>query len=69
MSFGCRKARRTVNVSVFGHGIAVNGAGDVCITGDTWSADFPTTAGAYKTALSGRYSDVFVAKLNLGGAR
>jgi hypothetical protein len=52
-----------------GHGIAVDGAGDVYITGDTWSADFPTTAGAYKTTISGRHSDAFVAKLNLGGAR
>jgi hypothetical protein len=50
-----------------GNGIAVNDAGDVYITGATWSTTFPVTPGAYQVtdkATSG--STVFVAKLNPG---
>ncbi len=31
------------------HGIALDGAGSAYLTGDTTSADFPTTAGAFDT--------------------
>jgi hypothetical protein len=50
------------------HGIAVGSSGNAYITGNTWSADFPVTAGAYNTIHRRYSSDAFVAKLNLGGA-
>ncbi|HEY6393466.1 MAG TPA: SBBP repeat-containing protein, partial [Bryobacteraceae bacterium] len=43
-------------------GIAVDGSGYAYITGNTYSADFPVTFGAYHTS-----GDVFVTKLNPGG--
>lgn len=51
----------------FGLGIAVDSTGDVYVTGGTQSADFPTTAGAFQTALAGS-TDVFVTKLNDTGS-
>jgi len=51
----------------WGYGVAANAAGEVFVTGWTGSANFPVTAGAYQTALSGMYSDVFVTKLNATG--
>ena len=48
-------------------GIAVDAAGSAYLTGDTSSADFPTTAGAFDTTLGG-YADAFVTKLDPGGA-
>jgi len=36
-----------------GHGIAVDGAGNTYITGETGSADFPTTSGAFQTVCNG----------------
>lgn len=53
----------------FGNSIALDSAGNAYVTGETLSANFPTTAGALDTAFnaSGR-SDAFVAKLNPQGS-
>ena len=48
-------------------GIAVDAAGNAYVTGSTGSANFPVTAGALKTTLSGS-SDAFLAKLNPSGS-
>lgn len=47
-------------------GIAADGAGNAYVTGYTYSANFPTTAGAFQTSLGGSSSTVnaFVTKLN-----
>ena len=45
-----------------GYGIAVDAAGSAYVTGNTASADFPTTAGAFDTTFNGNY-DAFVTKL------
>src|SRR5207244_10403011 len=50
-----------------GTGIAVDAAGNAYVTGDTNSADFPTTAGAFQTTSSGG-TDAFVTKLNPAGS-
>jgi len=50
-----------------GRGIAVDAAGCAYVTGETESADFPTTPGAYDTTYS-TYYDVFVTKLNPAGS-
>lgn len=47
-----------------GNGIAIDSHGNAYITGVTFSADMPTTAGAFQTTLKGA-SDAFVAKLPL----
>ena len=49
-----------------GLGIAVDAAGKVVLTGETWSADFPTTAGAFDATYNGN-GDAFVSKLNPAG--
>ncbi|MFB3896913.1 MAG: SBBP repeat-containing protein [bacterium] len=48
-------------------GIAVDSAGNVYITGDTNSLDFPTTPGAFATSYRG-YGDAFITKLNPTGS-
>jgi hypothetical protein len=49
-----------------GNGITVDSAGNVYITGKTYSTDFPATPGALDTTLSGG-RDAFVTKLNAAG--
>ena len=52
-----------------GAGIAVDSSGAAYVAGATLSHDFPTTPGAFDTALNGPYSvDVFVSKLNAVGS-
>ena len=49
------------------NGVAVDGSGNVYVTGDTSSTDFPVTAGAFQsTNHGGMYGATFVTKLNLG---
>jgi hypothetical protein len=59
----------------FGTGIAVDAAGAAYVTGQTGSADFPTTPGAFQTTLAGGgdcggrpCDDAFVVKLTADGS-
>ncbi|RKD34042.1 hypothetical protein BET01_12865 [Lacrimispora algidixylanolytica] len=45
----------------YGYGIAIGPDGAIYTTGVTFSADFPTTTGAYQTTLIGS-GDAFVTK-------
>ena len=45
-----------------GHGVDVDAAGNIYVTGTT-SSPFPVTSGAYDTTYNGGTSDVFVAKI------
>jgi hypothetical protein len=49
-----------------GRAIAVDGAGNTYVTGDTTSGNFPTTAGSFRQTLSG-LTDAFVIRLNAAG--
>jgi hypothetical protein len=49
-----------------GTGVAIDGSGNVVISGYTTSADFPVTPGS--PAYGGGFSDAFVAKFSAGGA-
>ena len=48
------------------HALRIDAGGNAYLAGQTFSADFPTTAGAAQTTFGGA-SDVFVAKLNATG--
>jgi hypothetical protein len=50
-----------------GLGIAVDGTGRAYVTGETDSADYPTTPGAFDTSFNGSV-DAFVTKLNASGS-
>jgi hypothetical protein len=50
-----------------GTAIAVDGSGNVDVTGQTLSSIFPTTAGAFQSQLGGLY-DAFVVQLSASGA-
>jgi hypothetical protein len=50
-----------------GYGIAVDVGGYAYVTGDTYSSDFPTTAGAFDMSHNDDY-DAFVVKLNPTGS-
>jgi hypothetical protein len=45
----------------------VDGTGNAYVTGETFSADFPTTAGTFDTTFNGAV-DAFVTKLNASGS-
>jgi len=47
-----------------GSGIVFDGSASVYVSGDTWSADFPTTAGAFDPTSNGQMN-AFVTKLSL----
>ena len=50
-----------------GYSIVVDNVGSVCITGDTWSVDFPFRNGIYTfNGISAQTSDIFVSKFSRG---
>jgi hypothetical protein len=50
-----------------GYGIAVDASGNAYVAGLTYSPNFPTTTGAFRTTLGG-LDDAFVSKLNAAGS-
>ncbi|PWH19227.1 MAG: hypothetical protein DDG58_05175, partial [Ardenticatenia bacterium] len=52
----------------WGWGIALDGAGNAYVTGETDSTNFPTTPGAYRPCHNGGYEDAFVVKVNASGS-
>ncbi|MEW6571242.1 MAG: SBBP repeat-containing protein [Nitrospirota bacterium] len=46
--------------------VVLDSAGNVYVTGDTSSPDFPTTPGTLKSSLLDQYSDVFISKFDSG---
>jgi beta-propeller repeat-containing protein/hemolysin type calcium-binding protein len=51
----------------YGDGIAVDGTGSAYVTGQVYSADFPTSTGAFDTTLGGTH-DAYATKLNAAGS-
>ena len=57
------------SVSDSGNGIALDASGNAFVAGGTQSPNFPTTTGAYQTALkAGATSNAFIVELNPSGA-
>jgi hypothetical protein len=52
----------------FSADIAVDGSGRAHVTGQTRSADYPTTTGAFDRTFNGGIADAFVTKLNASGS-
>jgi Bacterial Ig-like domain (group 3)/Beta-propeller repeat len=50
-----------------GEAIAVDGSGNAYITGGSYDANFPTTAGAFQPSFGGGSTDAFVTQLNSTG--
>ncbi len=50
-------------------GMAVDSVGNVFLTGQTQSVDFPTTPGSYQPTLAGTNTNCFVTKLNATGTQ
>jgi hypothetical protein len=50
----------------YGHRLALDSLGNGFATGETFSADFPTTPSVYDTSHNGNY-DIFVARIDLAG--
>jgi hypothetical protein len=48
----------------FGNAIALDGRGNIYVTGETYSSDFPTTNNALNRTFGGGLNDIFVTKLN-----
>ncbi len=44
--------------------LAIDSGGNICVTGETWSTDFPITMGAYDASYNGGDRDIFVSKLS-----
>ena len=55
------------NANDFAYGLALDGAGDAYVTGQTYGAAFPTTPGAYDTSFNG-ITDAFVTELDATGS-
>jgi hypothetical protein len=51
-----------------GYGIAVDAAGHAYVTGEAFSIDFPTTAGAFQTTLGSSLGNAFVSELTADGS-
>lgn len=54
------------NQQDYGSSIVLDGEGNTCVTGVTWSTNFPTTEGAYNRTYD--YIDCFVFKLSADGS-
>ncbi len=48
----------------YGYSIAIDAAGNISVTGATYSTNFPTTPGAYDTSYNDGYYDAFVSRFN-----
>ncbi len=50
--------------SDYGFSLAIDSDGNIYVTGETRSLNFPTTPSAYDTSYNGGIADVFISKLN-----